>query len=311
MAAWSPDGQLLAYVAEVDGYRQLFVRPMLRRRRAAAHPRPSGPHPARVVTRRRTDRVRARRHRDGQARADEVDGYYFEGAELWTHRARLRTRRRSCSTTASIRRTRPDGQRLAFDAELAGAQRVWVADTRGRNPRQVTSDSSEAVVHTEPRWSPDGSKLVFRRIEKLKSDIAIVDAATQAVTRVTDDYVVDVDPTWSPDGRSVYFSSSRGGGAQSLAGAARRRTARRTALEQLTTGAGDDVQASVHPDGRELAFAVRGINSDLWRLPVSPETGRATGPPDAGARHDAGREPRRLVAGRPAARVQLGSGRAR
>jgi TolB protein len=39
------------------------------------------------------------------------------------------------------------------------------------------------------------------------------------------------------------------------------------------------VQPSVAPDGRRLVFAVRGINSDMWTLPVSPETGRATGQP--------------------------------
>jgi Tol biopolymer transport system component len=172
----------------------------------------------------------------------------------------------------------PDGQRLAFDGRLAGAQRVWIADTRGRNPRQVTSDSSEAVVHTEPRWSPDGAALVFRRIEKLKSDIAIVNPTTQAVTRVTDDYVVDVSPTWTPDGRAVVFSSSRGGG-MNLWRARLGNGGQPAGLEQLTTGAGDDVQASVHPEGRQLAFSVRGINSDLWQLPVSPETGRATANP--------------------------------
>ena len=106
----------------------------------------------------------------------------------------------------------PDGQRLAFDAPLTGGQRVWVADTRGRNPRQVTSDSSEVVVHTQPRWSPDGSKLVFRRIEKLSRTSPSRTSRRRRSSRVTDDYVFDTDPTWSPDGRSIYFSSSRGGG---------------------------------------------------------------------------------------------------
>jgi Tol biopolymer transport system component len=209
-----------------------------------------------------------------------VDGYYFEGAELWT--IEIATGRETKLFDNGFNPSySPDGRRLAFDAILAGGQRVWVSDTRGRNPRQVTSDSSEAVVHTQPRWSPDGSKLVFRRIEKLKSDIAVADAATQAVSRVTDDYVFDLDPTWSPDGRSIYFSSSRGGGLNlwrvpvDPAGAPAR------PAEQLTTGAGEDVQATLHPDGRRLVFAVRGINSDLWRLPVSPETGRTTGAPDA------------------------------
>ena len=70
-------------------------------------------------------------------------------------------------------------------------------------------------MHTEPRWSPEGSRLVFRRIEKLQSDIAILSAATQAVTRVTNDYVFDVNPTWAPDGRAVVFSSAPDGEASS------------------------------------------------------------------------------------------------
>ena len=102
---------------------------------------------------------------------------------------------------------------------------------------------------------------------------------------MTDDYVVDVYPTWTPDGRAVVFSSCAVAASIS-GGRGSARIGTTTGLEQLTTGAGDDVQASVHPDGRELAFAVRGISSDLWQLPVSPETGRATGLPGPGARHD-------------------------
>ncbi|MGH3368940.1 MAG: hypothetical protein ACRDPR_02975, partial [Nocardioidaceae bacterium] len=39
------------------------------------------------------------------------------------------------------------------------------------------------------------------------------------------------------------------------------------------------VQPALAPTGQRLAFAVRGIHSDLWRLPVSPETGRPSGEP--------------------------------
>lgn len=40
------------------------------------------------------------------------------------------------------------------------------------------------------------------------------------------------------------------------------------------------MQPAIAPDGRRLAFAVRGINADLWRLPVSPTTARPTGEPE-------------------------------
>jgi eukaryotic-like serine/threonine-protein kinase len=277
--AWSPDGKLLAYVAEVDGYRQLFVRPM------------SGGGERQLTQGRRDhiqpawspDGVRLAFVRGGTATGklepSDVDGYYFEGAELWT--LELGSGRETRLVDNGFNPSySPDGRLLAFDALLAGGQRVWVTDTRGRNPRQVTSDSSEAVVHTQPRWSPDGSKLVFRRIEKTKSDIAVADAETRTITLITDDYVFDTDPTWSPDGRSIYFSSYRGGGLNIWRVSVGPTGAPAGPADQLTTGAGDDVQSTLAPDGRRLVFAVLGNNSDLWRLPVSPETGRTTGVPE-------------------------------
>jgi serine/threonine-protein kinase len=278
--AWSPDGQQLAYVAEVDGYRQLFVRRM-----------PGGGE--RQLTAGRRDHIQPAWSPDGSRLAfvrgatatgklepDEVDGYYFEGAELWTLDLASGSEAKLLDNGFNPSYS-PDGGSLAFDAPLAGAQRVWVSDVRGRNPRQVTSDSSEAVVHTQPRWSPDGSRLVFRRIEKLKSDIAVVDAATREITRLTDDYIFDQDPAWAPDGGAIYFSSSRGGGVNLWRVRLDPRGGPAGLGEQLTTGAGDDVQAAIHPDGRRLVFAVRGVNADLWALPVSPETGRPAGEPVA------------------------------
>ena len=142
----------------------------------------------------------------------------------------------------------------------------------------MTSDSSEAVAHTEPRWSPDGSRLAFRRIEKTRSQIVVVDLASQAMTRVTNGNSADLDPVWSADGRYLYFASDRGGGLNlwrvPMSGGRASGPP-----EQLTTGAGDDVEPALAPAGGGIAFTVRGINSDIWRLPLSPETGKPTGEP--------------------------------
>jgi TolB protein len=49
---------------------------------------------------------------------------------------------------------------------------------------------------------------------------------------------------------------------------------------QLTSGAGQDLEASPSPDGRRLAFAVLRQNASIWRLPVDAATGRAAGDPE-------------------------------
>jgi TolB protein len=167
------------------------------------------------------------------------------------------------------------------DAAFGGPHRIWITDANGRNPRQVTNDSSEVVVHMTPRWSPDGKRLVFRRIQQQKSDIVVVDVATGETRWVTHDDVVDVNPAWSPSGRYIYFSSPRGGGLNlwrvrvSLDGSPA------SAPQQLTTGAGDDLEPSVSPDGKRLAFSISRIEADIWRLPIAPGNGKPTGAAEA------------------------------
>jgi len=276
--AWSPDGERLAYVAEVQGYRQLFVRTAASgSERRISRVLTDHIQPVWSPDGRRLAFVRARMA-GGKLEPSDINGSYSEGGDIWT--VELATGREARLVQNAFNPSyAPSGGRIAFDASWAGARRIWLADSNGRNPRQVTSDSSEAVVHSSPRWSPDGSKLVFRRIEKITSDIVVVDLGSQQATRVTNDNVLDMDPVWAPDGRHLYYASSRGGGLNlwriSLTPAA----APLGPPEQLTTGAGDDVEPTISPDGNRLVFAVRGINSDLWRIPVSRETGQPAGAP--------------------------------
>jgi serine/threonine-protein kinase len=275
--AWSPDGKQLAYVSEVDGSRQLYVRALGTggERRLSREPR-DHIQPVWSPDGRRLAFVRA--SSDTKLEPNDINGWYQEGGDIWM--VDLESGREIKLVQDAFSPTyAPDG-RLAFDARWARGRRIWIADGSGHNPRQATSDSSEAVVHTTPRWSPDGSRLAFRRVDKIKSDIVVTDLASQALTSLTNDNVLDMDPAWSPDGRQVYFASSRGGGINlwRVAIGADGRTD--GAPQQLTTGAGDDIGPTASPDGARLAFAVRGISSDLWRLPVSPETGKPDGAPE-------------------------------
>ncbi len=202
----------------------------------------------------------------------------YEGADIWSLDVSTGKETPLIENAANPSHS-PDGKRIAFDASWAGPRRIWIADERGHNPQQATSDASEALAHTRPRWSPDGSRIIFQNIERTKFDLRVVDLASKALSWVTNDYVQDICPVWSPSG-FVYFTSYRSGGMNIWRVAVTARGEPVGPLQQLTTGAGQDVGVAISRDGRKLAFSILRQNADIWRLPVSPATGRPAGSPE-------------------------------
>ena len=175
----------------------------------------------------------------------------------------------------------PDGKRIAVDASWAGPRRIWVLDREGHNPQQMTTDTSEEVAHVAPAWSPDGRKLVFQNLARTKFDIREVNLDSKEMSWVTNDGLTNIRPTWSPSGRFVYFSSYRSGGINIWRAAVKGDGTLSGPLQQVTTGAGQDVEVAVSRDGKRLAYATLRQNADIWRLPVSPESGMPSGAPEA------------------------------
>ena len=277
--SWSPDGARLVFSRTVGGYRNLFLRTY-----------PGGEETQ--LTKGSRDDIQAAWSPDGSVIAlvrsslsdgklepGDVLGLYAEGGDVWTVDPKSGAEEHLLSGAFSPSWS-PDGNHIAVDAGWGGAHRIWLTDKNGHNPRQVTSDSSNEVSHMSPRWSPDGKRLVFRRLQQPKSDIVVVDLATGKTTWVTHDDVVDVNPAWSPSGRFIYFSSLRGGGLNLWRVAVSESGEPRSPPEQLTTGAGDDLEPSIAPDGKRLAFSIFRIEADLWRLPLDPATGKTTGQPE-------------------------------
>lgn len=139
----------------------------------------------------------------------------------------------------------PDARRLAFVSTRSGGAELWISDRDGGNPRQLTT-FGRAYIRA-PRWSPDGGRIVLSASVNGRLDLFIVDAASGALTRLTDDDDDEIAPAWSHEGASVLFGARRSGTWQVM----RLNVADRSRT-QLTTGGGYAAQAS--PDGKSILF---------------------------------------------------------
>ena len=77
---------------------------------------------------------------------------------------------------------------------------------------QITKLFSLPREHMEPRWSPDGARIVFATDRHENSDVYVMNADGTGQRNLTlSPLSVDMSPGWSPDGRQVVFASNRHG----------------------------------------------------------------------------------------------------
>src|SRR4026209_574028 len=74
----------------------------------------------------------------------------------------------------------------------------------------VTASSDTSWSDNSPRFSPDGSKLVFSSDRYGHDDIFTIPVEGGQPARITDDPGLDLDPSFLPDGR-ILFDSDRDG----------------------------------------------------------------------------------------------------
>ncbi len=110
----------------------------------------------------------------------------------------------------------PDGSRVVFALKCADhdtdryTAKLWLVDTAGGEPRQLTAAQSRDGA---PRWSPDGSRVVFTSDrDGGKRDLWIIPAdGGEAVSvrrpdgsRLHEDSDI-TEPRWSPDGSTLAY----------------------------------------------------------------------------------------------------------
>jgi Tol biopolymer transport system component len=163
----------------------------------------------------------------------------------------------------------PDGRRIAFSSDRSGAENIWVCDSDGSNPVQLTSFESHTGT---PRWSPDGRQLVFDSLEAGDWNVYVIDADGGIPRRLTREPSADNRGSWSRDSRSVYFASDRSGRSEIWKTGAEGGEA-----VQVTRDGG--VYAQESTDGMYLYYS-KAEAAGIWRVPVSggEETELVPGP---------------------------------
>ncbi len=109
------------------------------------------------------------------------------------------------ATVPALARWSPDGARLGFEG-LGQSSTLWVADSVGGSPKQLTTENQESDLN----WSPDGTEIAYVSRRTGTGDIWVVPVNGGAPRQLTRDIRDDFSPRWSPDGKWIAFISQRG-----------------------------------------------------------------------------------------------------
>ncbi|MCC6861552.1 MAG: PD40 domain-containing protein [Bryobacterales bacterium] len=146
----------------------------------------------------------------------------------------------------------PRGDLICFRSDRSGEEQIWVANSDGSNPVQVTRGSLRPSVG---HWSPDGRSIVFNNSATTELFIAHLGSGGDWSVRPAGRQ--GVHPVYSPDGRWIYAGTMN-----SIV----RAPAEGGAPTQLVQGMG--ISLGTSNDGRYVYFVREPAGSALWRVPA-------------------------------------------
>ena len=153
-----------------------------------------------------------------------------------------------------------DGRVELIDAYLMVNHILGQSDSSSLDPSAPVNLSNHFRDDWDPAWSPDGSQIAFVSDRDGNSEIYVMDADGENLTRLTNDPGDDYGPTWSPYGR-IAFMSDRDGNNEIYV-----MDADGENLTRLTNDPSSDYGPTWSPDGRRIAFQT--LRDGNWEIYV-------------------------------------------
>jgi hypothetical protein len=158
---------------------------------------------------------------------------------------------------------RSDGEIVAVQDQPATTRLVRLA----RDARTIVpiTPTSLDVQWSDPRWSPDGSRIAAVRQSRGRSEIVILDSNGKVLDSFGATRAINSSPSWSADGRRIYFSSERSGSPQIYVADVTTFAPTVARISDATTGM---FAPEASPDQAELATLL--FKADGFHLGVAP-----------------------------------------
>lgn len=161
---------------------------------------------------------------------------------------------------------------LVFAAGDCGEASLWSVELP-RDPGDapvLTEVAPSSHIQQNPRYSPDGERIVFESERSGQSEIWTIGTKEGAIQQLTNSAAVAQDPAWSPDGRRIAFSAAQLRQRDIYVG-----ISTGGAPLRLTQNASDNAGPSWSRDGRWIYFhSKRSGRYEVWRM--ASEGGLAT-----------------------------------
>jgi Tol biopolymer transport system component len=175
----------------------------------------------------------------------------------------------------------PDGQKIVYVTDRAGADNLWISNSDGSDPRALTTE--ENTGFTSPSWTPDGRYILVSQKKPQYYDSAfelwmydVKGGKGVCIIKAKEDDKAPPD-TWhnaqgavaSPDGRYIYYATKRGYFSDNIKfplWQIARRDLRTGEEDIITDNQGSAIRPVLSADGTQLVYGTRRDSGTALRI---------------------------------------------